>query len=472
MKLFVSYPSEQQDLAERLRLALEAEQHEVFTDRAELRAGEAYHEKLRILIEDSDAIVFLITPRAVGAGSYALSELDLAQRRWRRPSGHVLPVVVEPTPIQSIPAYLKAVTLLQPRGDVVAETVAAVARLGAGSRWRMRAAVGLVVALLAASAVAIWTYQHQQANAALADAQTQAARNLALQADAARELCVSGSFQAGWDALRREADSHPDAAVVLSALQDCGMGWLRGMRTTEGKTTFGEQVGRIQPVLTRGLAAAQPQRRATLRAHIGWADFLRSRDGVAAPDPTPQYQAALDDDPANVYAHAMWAHWLMTTGDAADQAARSHFAQALRAGGERAWVRQLQWGAAFWRGATKGYAIEVADDMRRAGETLSDEQRRRLWGDAIYFGMPSAQDRAVWLAALPAADWLATFEWAFPRPADGDNSQALWRFAHAVLELQAGPSAAARGELTALKRELVAANRETRLRGAIDSILR
>jgi hypothetical protein len=40
LKLFISYPSDQKDLAERLRLALEAEGHEVFTDRSELREGE------------------------------------------------------------------------------------------------------------------------------------------------------------------------------------------------------------------------------------------------------------------------------------------------------------------------------------------------------------------------------------------------------------------------------------------------
>jgi len=463
LKLFLSYPSEQQDLAERLRLALEAERHEVFTDRSELRAGEAYHEKLRAMIEASDAVVFLITPRAVAAGSYTLSELDVAQRRWRRPSGHVLPVMVLPTPIDSLPAYLRAVTLLQPRGDVVAETVAAVARLGGGPRWRRMVAAGLVAVVAAAAAAGLWQVRRQQA---------QQAQQLAQRADAARELCASGSHAAAWDALRLDADHHPDAGSVQHALEDCGMTWLRGMRATEGRTTFGEQVARIVPVLTRGLAAAPPARRAALRAHIGWADFLRSRDGVAAPDPTPQYRAALADDPASVYAHAMWAHWLMTARDADPEAARRHFALALRAGTDRAWVRQLQWGAAFWRGANKVYAIEVADDMRRAGEALSSEQRHRLWTDAIYVGMPDADDRAVWLAALPAADWQATFEWAFPRPADGDADLPLWRFAHAVLRLGGSGHATALAELKALEREPVAANRPSRLRTAIDAILR
>ena len=65
VKLFISYPSDQKELAERLRLALEAEGHEVFTDRAELKEGEPYHAALREAIEASDALVFLITPRSI-----------------------------------------------------------------------------------------------------------------------------------------------------------------------------------------------------------------------------------------------------------------------------------------------------------------------------------------------------------------------------------------------------------------------
>jgi len=47
MKLFISYPSGQRGLAERLTLALEAEGHEVFIDRADLKAGESFHHTLR-----------------------------------------------------------------------------------------------------------------------------------------------------------------------------------------------------------------------------------------------------------------------------------------------------------------------------------------------------------------------------------------------------------------------------------------
>jgi hypothetical protein len=47
--------------------------------------------------------------------------MGIAKKRWRHPGGHVLPVMVAPTPKEAIPAYLRAVTILEPRGDVVAK---------------------------------------------------------------------------------------------------------------------------------------------------------------------------------------------------------------------------------------------------------------------------------------------------------------------------------------------------------------
>ena len=122
MRLFLSYPSEERDCAERLRLALEAEGHDVFQDRSDLRSGESFHEPLRAAMQAADLLVFLVTPASVAPGSYCRSELAVAQQRWRRPSGHVLPVMLKDVPIAALPAYLQAVTLLRTEGDLVAET--------------------------------------------------------------------------------------------------------------------------------------------------------------------------------------------------------------------------------------------------------------------------------------------------------------------------------------------------------------
>ena len=121
MKLFLSYASENRRAAEEIALALKADGHEVFFDAAKLAGGENYHQVIREQIAETDLLVFLITPDSVQPGSYTLSELRMAEERWTSPSGHVVPVMLEPTAMASIPAYLTAVTILEPRGNAAAE---------------------------------------------------------------------------------------------------------------------------------------------------------------------------------------------------------------------------------------------------------------------------------------------------------------------------------------------------------------
>ena len=313
MQLFLSYPSAERPLAERLLLALEAEGHQVFMDRHDLPAGQSFHQPLREAIEAADAMVVLVTPAAVAPGSYVLAELEIARQHWRRPSGRVLPVLVQPTPIASLPPWLSAVTVLQPRGEPVAETVAAVARLRAGATggrgWRI--AVSAAVALVLG--VGGWQLAERRA------AEARQAEVAALQAQAAQllPLCVDGQHAATLQqlgALAASAAQSAAASALQAAQQDCALRWLREMRATRGGPTprsFAEQVAVVQPVLLQALASAQGQRAADLRAHLGWAAFLLAREGAAGGDPSALWQQALQDEPGNVYAHAMWGRALL-----------------------------------------------------------------------------------------------------------------------------------------------------------------
>ena len=465
MKLFVSYPSNQRDLAERLRIALEEEGHSVFTDRAELKEGEPYNEALREAVDDAQGLVFLITPKSVAPGSYALTELDLAQRRWRSPAGRVLPVLVEVTPIATIPPYLRAVTLLQPKGDVVAETVAAVARLRGGSRLGLWLALGALL-LIALAGAGGWWRQVQ------VEREQRAAQQALLQAElaAASQLCGVGSHAVAWDQFTLVAARFPDDAALRTAREDCGMQWMRAMRVRADKETFSELVAKVQPVLAQGLARHAGERRADLRAHLGWADFLRSRDGVAAPDPIPQYRAAVDDDAGNVYAHAMWGHNLAWKGNTIDEAA-AHFTTAARGARARAWVRGMQFAAAFTRGAFHTYALVAANDMRLQAEVPEPDQRDRIWRyliDGPLFNPPERRDV---LAALPPAEQIATFEWLFPGAKVASERRTLWRFARATLQLNAGDRAGARRALEALGKELDEAKDDGRAARAVRQLL-
>lgn len=437
MKIFVSYASEYRDLAERLALALQAEGHESFFDRTRLHAGQPYNAELRAAIEDCDLFVFLVAPESVAPGCYALSELSVAENRWRHPAGRVLPVLVAPTPFASLPPYLGAVTLLQPKGDVVAETVAAIARQQ--RRPRRRLFVAALVVLLAAVAAGVGWQQHRaaQARAALA---AELARDLA----GARELCSAGSFAAAWPRFDELAARHSGRSDVLDARADCAMKWLREIRVQVGRQTFSDVVKTVQPAIVAQLAGASGPRAADLRAHLGWADYLRSRDGAGDVDPSAHYRRAMQDDPGNVYAHAMWGHHLMMANKETE--ALGHFDVAVASQRERPFVRTMQLSSTTWRIGLAPHAVRVADEMRRQHEPLDPGMPGRLWFIA-YYGLlfnASAETRAQFLALLPAGDHLATFDWLFPAASAIGGEPDAWALSRAMLLAHAGRKPEAR----------------------------
>lgn len=155
MKLFLSYDSEQFALAESLNERLQAAGHEVFFDRHDLLAGDAFDARIAAQLAASDAMVFLASTTSVAPGAYALSELKLAEQRWPRPAGRLIGVLLDGLGVGAVPAYLRSVSLLQPQGDVVAEVVQTVQALAARQRHRTLRISAAVLAALAAGAVVL-----------------------------------------------------------------------------------------------------------------------------------------------------------------------------------------------------------------------------------------------------------------------------------------------------------------------------
>jgi TIR domain len=125
MKLFLSYASEYQTVADEISLALTGAGHEVIFDVSWLKPGDDYNRRICDAFDQADGMVFLITPEAVQAGSYALTELKFAREKWPHPKQCVLPIMLRPTPLEVIPPYLRAVTILRPEGNVAAEVASA-----------------------------------------------------------------------------------------------------------------------------------------------------------------------------------------------------------------------------------------------------------------------------------------------------------------------------------------------------------
>ena len=326
MRIFLSYASEQTGIAESVAVALEGEGHDVFRDRSDLPAGDAYHDRIRDGVATSDLFVFLVSPESVAQGRYTITELEFAQARSSNPSDRVLPVVVRPTDLRLLPAYLKGVTLLEPRGNVPASVAAAVARLTQPPGRRMLKWVALLVAIAAIVGVG-FAVRAAMARRALA-------REVTTRLDAARLELGARNYPAAWEWTERATALDPDSSEARATAERVAMDWLENIRVTTGKTTFTDIITNVQPVLTRCATGTALPRTADCRAHLGWADFLRARDGAGGVDPVQHYRRAIGLDPQNVYGHAMWGfEMLRTRGPMAE--ARAHFDAALASGRER-----------------------------------------------------------------------------------------------------------------------------------------
>ena len=156
MKIFLSYASQDRDIASAINHALQHQGHDVFFDREDLPPGEEFHERIRRAIEQSDLFVFLASEHALDPASYTLSELEIAQRVIERPHGRLLPVVLEPVPVARLPGFLKSVTLLETSGDVTAAVAAAVHGIARRRRARRLTQAGLLGAGAVAVLAVVW----------------------------------------------------------------------------------------------------------------------------------------------------------------------------------------------------------------------------------------------------------------------------------------------------------------------------
>ncbi|HEY3178134.1 MAG TPA: toll/interleukin-1 receptor domain-containing protein [Casimicrobiaceae bacterium] len=156
MRVFISYASEHRDLAERLALGLRNDGNSVFFDREALPAGASFDDRIRSAIGRCNLFVFLISKESLRKGAYAQTELNMAQQRWPNPAGKVLPVLGDEVTIEELPPYLRAVSALETKGDLVAEVLQATASLARERRVALAIRFVAVATTLVVASVAGW----------------------------------------------------------------------------------------------------------------------------------------------------------------------------------------------------------------------------------------------------------------------------------------------------------------------------
>ena len=267
-------------------------------------------------------------------------------------------------------------------------------------------------------------------------------------------------YQSAWASLDRAAEIKGDDQRLRTLQEDVAMDWLRNIRAEGTPPAFTPIVDRVTPALTRGVLSATGQRRADLTAWLGWADFLRWRDGQRQIDPSRRYREAIGGDSLNVFANTMLAHWLLWTGGSRDEAKR-HFAVALASGRERGFVREMQfagYGDRSGEGNDAGL-LALANDIRTSGEQAPDRLRQRIW--PIYYRClerepPSCPSPAIDREVSPT-DHLQTFRWLYADSL-GSGSRAVLRYTLARLEDRAGERDSALAHYRALSPELLQIN--------------
>ena len=258
---------------------------------------------------------------------------------------------------------------------------------------------------------------------------------------------------------------------VREAQEDLAMAWLENVRPPEGQT-FSSIVDKLVPVLDRGIASASSARKGDLLAHVGWASFLKTRDGRPGLNPEQQYRQALETDPANPYAHAYRGHWKLWNG-ATLEAARQDFSAAVASGRAQQYVRTIQLAALRNRRSDEsaGELLRVVNEMRTNGEPIDLQTRSEVY--SVYYSALGDGDRLQKvLSAVPPTEQLATIQalsggtepdegkrrmqeafLAILQEAAGQPAEALrtWRALRAELPIRTGGALAARAD-AAIKR--------------------
>jgi tetratricopeptide (TPR) repeat protein len=279
--------------------------------------------------------------------------------------------------------------------------------------------VGVVTALLC---LLLLLNQAAKVFAEIRDRQRQVGE---LQAMADRQQ-RAGDYEEAWANLERAAATtgqgsylarlasrpEPELQAIRAAQQDLAMAWLE-RASAPGGTRFSDTVDPLLPTVTSGIETSTGRRQADLLAHLGWAHFLKSRDGADASDPEPFYRRSLAVDPTNPYAHAHWGHWLAWKRRPLEEAA-THFDAALASGRARRYVRTVQLAALQLANTAAGQAayLGAVADMVRNREPVDAGLRHTVF--SIYaraFDDDARFERLV--AAAPPAMHIAVIRTLF-----------------------------------------------------------
>ena len=253
---------------------------------------------------------------------------------------------------------------------------------------------------------------------------------------------ASGDYPGAWALYEEAIDLEPGSRIARKGQVDLALQWLRNVYAND-KTSFTEIVNRLLPALYRGLVSSQGTKAADIYAHIGWANYLRFRDGAMGVEVEEQFRQALAIHPENVYGHAMWGFWILYQQGPL-QEAKKHFSDALKDGRAVDYAQNLQLAALLGYDEFEAAVemIRVANQIRKNGGVVRNFIRRRFFGYVYFSKLESKLEGLVDRvdSIVPADDHLATFQWLL------EGMDLSWNANHTLWEARLSEEA---GDLSA-----------------------
>jgi len=215
------------------------------------------------------------------------------------------------------------------------------------------------------------------------------------------------------------------------------------MSANEILGSWTEQTTRILPTLGRVAITADGEYLADIYAHMGWADFLRLRDGNVSLNPEIYYNKALAIDPDNAYANTMLGHWLYWRNKDVERGAK-HFQIAVKNGRDIKYTRDMQFAAYKNLSHSNVEILKLLNEMKLNGETIDNEIATYVL-KRLFLGMgfrrfidALASGKAI-KSPLKPKDELSLFEWLWQEYPNTVKDYPLYRpFIIAILTEASG----------------------------------
>ena len=205
--------------------------------------------------------------------------------------------------------------------------------------------------------------------------------------DAANERLAQADYAAAWRVNTKARELAPRNAAAAQQQARIAMKWLEDARLSSagGPQHFSDVADLLKSALVQRLPATHGREEADLHALIGWASFLRYRDGFPKTDIGEEFDIAIREDPDNLYGHVMRGFWILWEGGPID-AARGDLDRALRNSTDPTFSDRM-----IMSGLTNSTsddfiaaAVGYADKIRLAGRNIDDRTKRLpIWHYSI-----------------------------------------------------------------------------------------